>query len=109
MQDVKRVIEKVQKQPFELIHQKGNKNMSEKALCPLLHIWRQVYSDLEEAYQKKNDPSIPAPPIVYNMQGWMLSSDDQKELRWNNTCEWAREHGFEDLIPEFDENDQYSG
>jgi hypothetical protein len=68
--------------------------MEEKPLCPLLHCWRQIYVSLEEARARAGNPDVPPPPIVFNMQGWMLSSDAEKSRRWEGTVAWARTHGF---------------
>ena len=77
--------------------------------CPQLYVWRQIYTSLAEAREQSGDASIPMPPQVFNMQGWMLSSDENKQNRWNATIDWAAEHGFSDAIPDLSEQDWYEG
>ncbi|MFC1591471.1 hypothetical protein ACFL43_02995 [Thermodesulfobacteriota bacterium] len=77
-------------------------------LCPQLHLWRQIYSILEEAQQQPGDDGLPPPPPVFNMQGWMLSTDTQKQQRWEATRTWAREHGLDHLIPEIADDEYYT-
>ena len=82
--------------------------MSEQRICPQLYLWRQIYTSLAEARDAAGG-DIPVPPQVFNMQGWMLSSDENKRNRWQATVEWACEHGFSDAIPEIIEEDWYEG
>ena len=83
--------------------------MSDTAICPQLHLWRQIYASLAEARDEVGDRTIPMPPQVFNMQGWLLSSDTNKANRWNATVSWAQEYGFSHVIPEFSEQDWYEG
>jgi hypothetical protein len=90
------------------LHRKAQ-HMKKDFICPQLHIWRQVYVVLEQARDEANDPDIPLPPSVFNMQGWMLSDDQHKQKRWRETCAWAEQHGFLHLIPEIPEEEWYDG
>ena len=83
--------------------------MSQQHLCPQLYLWRQIYTSLSEARQAAGNMDIPMPPQVFNMQGWMLSSDENKRNRWQATVEWAAKYGFSDAIPEIIEEDWYEG
>ena len=83
--------------------------MKKEYLCPQLHIWRQVYVVLEQARDRTGDPSMPLPPSVFNMQGWMLSDDLQKQQRWQATRAWAKQYGFLHLIPELSDDEWYEG
>ena len=83
--------------------------MSEQSICPQLYLWRQIYTNLCEARDSAGSTSIPMPPQVFNMQGWMLSTDMNKLSRWEATVNWAAEHGFSKVIPEFSSDDWYEG
>jgi hypothetical protein len=83
--------------------------MERKPLCPLLHIWRQIYTVLEEAYERAGVAEMPPPPLVFNMQGWQLSTDSQKEQRWVETRAWAEQHGFARLIGHLSDDEFYDG
>jgi len=83
--------------------------MPEKPVCPQLHLWRQIYASLSEAREQAGDTAIPMPPQVFNMQGWMLSTDTNKGSRWNATIAWAAQYGFSHVIPELCEHDWYDG
>jgi hypothetical protein len=41
------------------------------------------------------------------LNGWVFSSDADKERRWKETVEWAKKYGFYDEIPELKEYEQY--
>ena len=81
--------------------------MSVQALCPQLYLWRQIYTSLSEAREQADNQSIPGPPQVFNMQGWMLSTGENKRNRWKATIDWAAEYGFSHVIPEFSGDDWY--
>ncbi len=83
--------------------------MEKQPICPQLLVWRQLYSTLEEAWQKAGVAGMPPPPPVFNMQAWELSSDVQKQQRWAATRAWAREHGFYDRIDGIAPEDFYDG
>jgi hypothetical protein len=83
--------------------------MSSQPVCPQLHVWRQIYASLAEAREQAGDAAIPMPPQVFNMQGWMLSTDANKHSRWSATIVWATEYGFSTLIPDLPDHDWYDG
>ena len=83
--------------------------MEKQPVCPQLHIWRQLYTALEEAYQQASVAGMPPPPPVYNMQAWELSSDVHKQQRWADTQAWAKQHGFYHYISELGSEDYYDG
>ena len=83
--------------------------MSAQPICPQFYLWRQIYSSLSEAYQQVGIQTLPMPPQVFNMQGWLLSSDENKQNRWNATLAWAAEHGFSHVIPDLSADDWYEG
>jgi|GEM_PF-667166 len=84
-------------------------SMSVQPMCPQLYLWRQIYSSLSEAREQAGNKDIPIPPQVFNMQGWMLSTDANKQSRWNATLAWAVEYGFSHVIPDFSGDDWYEG
>jgi len=83
--------------------------MSTQPICPQLYLWRQIYTSLSEARDAAGNPDIPMVPQVFNMQGWMLSSDENKQNRWGATLAWAAEFGFSHVIPELSGDDRYDG
>jgi len=83
--------------------------MEKQPVCPQLHIWRQLYTALEEAYQQASVAGMPPPPPVYNMQAWELSTDSQKQQRWAATRAWADQHGFAHLISDLSDDECYDG
>jgi len=78
-------------------------------ICPQLYLWRPIYTSLCEARDQSGNTDIPMPPQVFNMQGWMLSTDENKLKRWRATIAWAAEYGFSHVIPELCEQDWYEG
>jgi hypothetical protein len=89
--------------------ERGDISMSAQPICPQLYLWRQIYSSLIEAREKTGNMEIPIPPQVFNMQGWMLSTNANKQSRWNLTLAWAAEYGFSHVIPDLSGDDLYDG
>lgn len=83
--------------------------MEKQPICPQLHVWRQLYSTLEEAYQKAGVDGMPPPPPSYNMQAWELSSNAHKRRRWEETLAWARQYGLYQFIEEIGPEEYYDG
>lgn len=83
--------------------------MSSQPVCPQLHLWRQIYTSLTEAREQAGDMATPMPPQVFNMQGWLLSTDTNKRNRWDATIAWAAEYGFSHVIPDLSDHDWYDG
>jgi hypothetical protein len=83
--------------------------METKPLCPHLHVWRQIYAVLEEAFRQAGVAGMPPPPPVFNMQSWALSTDAHKRQRWAATRAWAEQYGFKQLIAQLSDNDFYDG
>ena len=83
--------------------------MEKQPICPQLHMWRQLYVTLEEAYHAAGAAGMPPPPPAYNMQAWELSSDAQKQQRWEATQEWARQYGFSHLLDMLGPGEYYDG
>lgn len=83
--------------------------MAAQHICPQLHIWRQLYADLEAAYQAAGAPGMPPPPPAYNMQAWELASPDHKRQRWAETQAWAQQYGLYHRIEALGPDDYYDG
>jgi hypothetical protein len=83
--------------------------MPQQPMCPQLHLWRQIYTSLTEARDQAGDTTIPMPPQVFNMQGWLLSTDTNKHNRWTATVAWAADYGFGHVIPDLTDHDWYDG
>ena len=69
-----------------------------KAKIPKHPIWIDFHTKLTEAWNNSLK-KIPCPPKLLILSGWNLSADWEKELRWREMVEWAKEYGFSDLIP----------
>jgi len=83
--------------------------MSAQPVCPQLYLWRQIYTSLCEAREQAGNKDTVMPPQVFNMQGWMLSTDANKQNRWRATLAWAAEYGFDHVIPALSVDDWYEG
>jgi len=81
--------------------------MSALPICPQFYLWRQIFCSLSEARAKTGKMDIPIPPQVFNMQGWLLSTGENKRNRWNATIDWAAKYGFSHVIPELSGDDWF--
>jgi hypothetical protein len=70
-------------------------------VCPQPRLWFEIYTQLEQARIEKvtDGQNIPPPPIPLILNGWVFSSDVDKKYRWDETIEWAKEYGLDELIP----------
>ena len=75
-------------------------------VCPLPSLWNEVYQRLHSAWLKGGSKG-PAPPVPLILSGWAYSNDLDKKKRWESTVRWARERGFEDIIPEIEEGQSH--
>ena len=47
------------------------------------------------------------PPMPLILNGWVFSNDHDKNRRWLDTIEWAKEHGLSELIPELKDGEKH--
>lgn len=76
-------------------------------VCPLPYVWHQIYQSLHNAWESTGQTFFPPPrPLV--LSGWNFSNDIEKKQRWDLTVAWAKESGFDQLIPELTPEESYS-
>jgi len=75
-------------------------------VCPNPIPWNDVYKRLSRVAE--DQPSLPKPPIPLILNGWVYSNDAEKIARWNDTVEWARKAGCEDITNALTDEDFYS-
>ena len=80
---------------------------SRRFICPMPDPWAAVHQRLLKAWKRRGDAAIPEPPHPLILNGWVASSDAQKQARWAETIRWATAHGWRHLIPQIDERDAY--
>jgi hypothetical protein len=80
---------------------------SKQFVCPMPQVWNRIWQRLQTARERFNRPEVPSPPTPLILNGWVFSSDADKERRWKETVKWAKEYGLYDEIPELNEYEQY--
>lgn len=68
--------------------------------------WNNIYLALKSAWETSGRTGD-GPPVPLILNGWAFSSDLDKHRRWQNTLEWANQHGLAHLIPELSEAEKY--
>jgi len=81
--------------------------LNKQLYCPIPQKWNEIYSSLIEAWKSKKDNNIPKPPIPLILAAWWETGLIQKNLRWLDTIEWAKQYGFENLIPDLNEDEKF--
>ena len=71
--------------------------------------WAAVHQRLLKAWTKSGDRAIPEPPRPLILNGWVFSSDSEKQARWAETVRWATRHGLSHLIPDIEQRNSYQG
>lgn len=84
-----------------------NVHKSKNNICPLPIKWNAIYNALEEARKKSANP-IPPSPIPLILAGWSYSTDFDKRIRWEETIQWAEQHGFEHLLQGVNDDEWYT-
>jgi hypothetical protein len=77
-----------------------------KFVCPLPPRWGDIYLALQETWEASGRPGD-GPPVPLILNGWVVSSDFDKHQRWQDTVEWANQHGLAHLIPELSDSEEY--
>jgi hypothetical protein len=76
-------------------------------ICPMPQHWAATHQLLLLACDELE--IIDRPPVPLILNGWVFSSDRQKHERWQETVEWARDHGLEHLTPPLDNANGHKG
>lgn len=74
-------------------------------VCPNPIPWSNVFKRLSRVADVRADLSKPPVPLILN--GWVFSNDAEKIARWNQTVEWAKDAGCEDLTDALLDEDYY--
>jgi hypothetical protein len=77
-----------------------------RRICPLPTVWNTLYEGLLRVAKER--PDLPEPPVPLILNGWVFSSDDEKEARWSDTVRWAESAGCTDAIQTLAAADFYS-
>lgn len=81
---------------------------SQSFICPMPHVWNQIYQRLQARYAADQRGLAPPPkPLI--LAGWNFTSDSDKAERWMATVTWADKYGLpsEDTVVPLDQ--QYRG
>jgi hypothetical protein len=78
-----------------------------RRICPHPIPWNTIYEQLLRVAQER--PELPKPPGPLILNGWVFSSDAEKETRWAETLEWATTADCMDSIELLAADDFYSG
>jgi hypothetical protein len=65
-------------------------------VCLLPDKWHEQFKRLKAFAKSSNLESSPPVPLI--LGGWAFSSDHEKRRRWEQTIEWAKANGCEELI-----------
>lgn len=82
--------------------------MKKEFICPMPLKWNEIYSNLLEAREKRNDANIPKPPVPLILGAWQ-EPHMLKIIRWKETVQWTEKYDFGDLIPRLEDKDCYFG
>jgi hypothetical protein len=66
-------------------------------ICPFPRTWADAYEALLERWNEAAGGS-PGPPRPLILAGWAYSNDVDKQRRWQQTVQWARGRGWDDLV-----------
>ncbi len=65
-------------------------------ICPHPNRWHEIYKALQAACTERRISNEPPVPLILN--GWIMSSDEEKAERWIATEQWARNYGLAKLL-----------
>jgi hypothetical protein len=77
-----------------------------RRICPHPMQWNAIYERLLKVANDRSD--LPKPPVPLILNGWIFSSDNEKEARWSETVRWAESAGCTDVIQKLAAEDFYS-
>ena len=72
-------------------------------ICPQGWRWSSIYESLRTAWRESGNTDMEEPPHLLPPN----ASDMARKHRWEETLQWADEHGFMGLIPELPEDERY--
>ena len=78
-----------------------------RRICPHPIPWNNVYEQLLKVAQER--PELSKPPVPLILNGWVFSSDDEKEARWADTVKWAAAGNCMGAIESLSADDFYPG
>ncbi len=76
-------------------------------VCPKPDVWNKIYQRLLKAWEDTG-AEAEKPPTPLILAGWWVSSDFDKQARWKETIQWAKDHGLSNIIPDLLPDDFYS-
>ena len=77
-----------------------------KKICPNPQPWNKIFQSLSRySEQTLCNPKEPPKPLI--LAGWNFSSDLEKELRWDETKQWALNNNCTEIIEDLGDNDFY--
>ena len=75
-------------------------------VSPQPNTWYAIYQRMK--YHWDNEINVSdAPPMALVLSGWTMSSDFEKQDRWNMTLRWAEQNNCSHLIPDLKEDEKY--
>jgi hypothetical protein len=74
-------------------------------VCPNPLPWNGVYQRLTEVSQSQ--PDLPKPPVPLILNGWVYSNDTEKMRRWEETVNWAKNAGCDEIVQSVSATDFY--
>lgn len=78
-----------------------------KRICPNPIPWNALHEQLLKVAERRPDLRKPPTPLILN--GWVFSSDAEKEARWAETVRWADIAGCRSVIDSVLEHEFYEG
>lgn len=75
-------------------------------VCPNAAIWHEIYERLRTEWCALKIVGD-GPPLPLLLAGWIYSSDQDKQDRWNATVRWAKSNALAHLIPNLLPEDCY--
>jgi hypothetical protein len=77
-----------------------------KFVSPQPNTWYAIYQRLKSHWD--NEIKVgDAPPMVLVLSGWTMSSDFEKQDRWQMTLRWAEQNNCSHLISDLKEDEKY--
>lgn len=78
-------------------------------ICPMPLAWDRIHKQLLRAWEQRGDGTVPRPPVPLILNGWVFSTDSEKQQRWKDTLMWGERYGFSHYVPLLAEDETYFG
>ncbi len=75
-------------------------------VSPQPNTWYAIYQRLKSHWENEMKDTMPS-PMALVLSGWTMSSDFEKQERWNMTLRWAEQNNCSHLIPDLKEDEKY--